>query len=100
MTDAELLAAIGAAIYGRDWVTQLAEYLGVNRRSVQRWLSGYHPVPLWAIHEIASFADMRSEELARLSVEAWKAAAAHPEPRDTPQQWARYMGTTHPHNRG
>lgn len=93
------MAAIGAGTYGRDCVTQLAEYLGVNRRSVQRWNSGHHPVPLWVLHEIAGLAGERSEKLARLGAYAWRAVAAHPKPRHTPQEWESYMDTTDPRNR-
>ena len=84
MTDAELLAAIGASTYGRDWVTQLAEYLGVNRRTVQRWNSGYHPVPLSVLHDITALADVRSGELYRLGTAAWLPAAARSKPRQAP----------------
>lgn len=36
----ELLAEVGSALYGRDWVSALARDLGVTVRSVDRWKSG------------------------------------------------------------
>ena len=39
------LRTAGRALYGRLWVVQLAEELGINRRSVQRWAAGQYGVP-------------------------------------------------------
>jgi len=40
MTSAELIWAIGAALFGSRFQQDLAEALGVNRRTVSRWASG------------------------------------------------------------
>jgi hypothetical protein len=40
MTSAELIRAIGAALFGSRYRQDLAEALGVNRRTVSRWASG------------------------------------------------------------
>ena len=40
MTSAELIRAIGAALFGSRYQQDLAEALGVNRRTVSRWSSG------------------------------------------------------------
>ena len=40
MTSAELIGAIGAALFGSRYQQELAEALGVNRRTVSRWASG------------------------------------------------------------
>jgi hypothetical protein len=40
MTSAELIRAIGAALFGSRYQHDLAESLGVNRRTVSRWSSG------------------------------------------------------------
>ena len=40
MTSAELIRAIGAALFGSRYQQDLAEALGVNRRTVSRWASG------------------------------------------------------------
>ena len=39
MTPAEL-RAIGRRLYGEDWQTPLARDLGVNPRTVRKWLAG------------------------------------------------------------
>lgn len=44
MTPTDLRAA-GEALYGPQWQSALAESLGVNRRTIRRWLSGQFQVP-------------------------------------------------------
>jgi DNA-binding XRE family transcriptional regulator len=42
----ELLAAVGHALYGSRWVTDMSDELGINRRTITRWLRGdYEPQP-------------------------------------------------------
>lgn len=36
---AEVLAAVGSALYGRRWKTALADDLGVTYRTLHRWVS-------------------------------------------------------------
>ena len=46
MTSPELIRAIGEALYGSQWQTDLGDALGGNRRTVSRWQSGrYEPQP-------------------------------------------------------
>lgn len=40
MTSAELISTIGPALFGATYQTELAEALGVDRRTVSRWSSG------------------------------------------------------------
>ena len=40
MTIAKLIRAIGAALFGSRYQQDLAEALGVNRRTVSRWANG------------------------------------------------------------
>jgi hypothetical protein len=40
MTTFELIRAIGQALFGTQWQTDLGTELGMNRRTVQRWLAG------------------------------------------------------------
>lgn len=49
MTD---LAAIGAALYGRQWRRPMAKALGVNLRTVQRWANGQNDVAPWVGAEL------------------------------------------------
>lgn len=78
MTPPILLATIGEALYGRDWLTELAEAIQVNRRTVQRWRSGAAPVPAGALEAIAQLALNRAAHLAPLAAQARVAAATAP----------------------
>ncbi|HMQ73262.1 MAG TPA: hypothetical protein PKA84_01395 [Rubrivivax sp.] len=40
-----LLAEAGEALYGPQWQSELARQLGVNDRTVRRWVAGVTPVP-------------------------------------------------------
>jgi hypothetical protein len=40
MTTPALIRAIGEALFGSRWQTDLGDHLEVNRRTVQRWLAG------------------------------------------------------------
>lgn len=40
MTTQELISRIGPALYGRNWQTELAETMQLNKRTVQRWIAG------------------------------------------------------------
>ena len=40
MNSAALLAEVGRALYGEHFNTALAAALGVNERTIRRWLSG------------------------------------------------------------
>lgn len=39
------LRRIGAGLYGRQWQTPLSEDLGINPRTLRRWLSGDWSIP-------------------------------------------------------
>jgi len=70
---AALIRAIGRALYGTHWQTDLGTRLGINRRSVQRWLAGTHePHPaIW--DELEALLTERAAEQQRLR----QALAAH-----------------------
>ena len=40
MTIQELISRVGPALYGRNWQTELADTIGLNKRTVQRWIAG------------------------------------------------------------
>lgn len=50
MTPADLLRAVGVALYGEQWQNDLGRDLDVNARQIRRWLAGqYDPPPgVWA----------------------------------------------------
>jgi hypothetical protein len=79
-----LLASIGEALFGSDWVSVLAAALQVNRRTVQRWRSGAAPVPSGALTAVADLALARAAELAPLASQARAAAVQAP-----PGYWQR-----------
>jgi hypothetical protein len=41
----EIIMVVGMAIHGPYWQKSMAAELGVNRRTVSRWLEGSSPVP-------------------------------------------------------
>lgn len=48
MDDRTLLAAIGEALYGQSWKTELARDLKVDDRSLRRWIqTGEVPTGVW-----------------------------------------------------
>jgi hypothetical protein len=40
MSSAKMILAVGSAIGGRNWQSELADTLGINRRTIRRWLTG------------------------------------------------------------
>jgi hypothetical protein len=59
------LNAVGAALYGPLWQSQLARDLGVSVRTMQRWAGGEFDIPegVWA--DLAKLCSKRSGELAK-----------------------------------
>ena len=51
MTPDEFRAAL-FALYGPHTAANAAKDMGVSKRSVERWLSGKHKPPLWAIRSV------------------------------------------------
>jgi len=78
MNHANILAALGEALYGSEWITEMARDLRVNRRTVQRWRSGAQPVPSGALEAAAEIALERLGHLGHLAAEARAAAAQAP----------------------
>lgn len=83
----QLLQQIGAALFGRDWVSDIATAIQVNRRTVQRWASGAQPIPAGALEAVAQLAEQRAVELAPLATQAREVAALAP-----PGYWERRGG--------
>ena len=64
MTPADL-ARVGQALYGDTWQSDLARALGVNSRTVRRWLAGASPVPDSARAGMLQLLGRRSAEVGR-----------------------------------
>ena len=65
---ASLLATIGATLYGEGehCVSQLAEDLGVNERTMRRWLSAESAIPARVWDDLINIAIGRAREIADL----------------------------------
>lgn len=66
MTPAELLRAVGVALYGEQWQNELGRDLDVNPRQIRRWLAGqYDPKPgVWA--ELSVICEKRASDIGAL----------------------------------
>ncbi|MCJ2074434.1 hypothetical protein MKK68_01995 [Methylobacterium sp. E-016] len=64
------LRAVGTLLYGRRFVTELAEDLGEDPRQVRRWLSGEATVPPRTLAWARDEARKRAREILRLVGEA------------------------------
>lgn len=81
---AAMLEAAGRALYGAEWQAPLAavlpgrDGLGINPRTIRRWLSGASPVPLGVLNDLAAMLDRHSASAATLAAELRSAARAQP----------------------
>ena len=72
---ADLLPAIGVALYGRDWQMPLAAALDVTHNTLDGWLRRRRPVPAGVWLDLANLLQKRAGECARLEAAArvlWK----------------------------
>ncbi len=46
------LAAIGSALYGTQWQSDLARTLDIDSRRVRQWLNNERPLPDWLDGEL------------------------------------------------
>lgn len=58
---------VGEALYGPYWQGALAADLGVNTRTVRRWVSGANRVPAVVVERLSALALGQSVALARLA---------------------------------
>ena len=65
---ASLLVTIGTTLYGEGehWVSRLAEDLGVNERTMRRWLAGENAIPARVWDDLINIAIGRAREIADL----------------------------------
>jgi len=62
MTPSDHLAAAGRALYGQLWQSALARDLGVNDRTMRRWVAGQEPPEtIWA--EVRSLLEARKQQI-------------------------------------
>ena len=57
------LSRVGTALYGPLWQTQLSRAIGVNDRSVRRWLTEEMPIPDGIREELVKLIHKRRAEL-------------------------------------
>jgi hypothetical protein len=57
------LNRIGSALYGAFWQSRLADDVGVNSRTMRRWLSGEWPMPDTLKDELRQIILRRRQEL-------------------------------------
>lgn len=57
------LAAVGTALYGSNWVNDLAFALSVSERSMRRWAAGTYEIPEGIRSELVSLCKARSANL-------------------------------------
>lgn len=63
MTDAQLLAKVGEALYGQRWALDLSRKLHVNLRNVRRWAAGEYDIPQTVWAEIEGICRSRHDTL-------------------------------------
>jgi hypothetical protein len=65
---AALLATVGVTLYGEGehWIGRLAEDLGVNERTMRRWLASASTIPARVWDDLVNIAIGRAREIADL----------------------------------
>jgi plasmid maintenance system antidote protein VapI len=61
-----LLRDLAESLFGAESAAAVAAALGVNRRTVLRWLNGQNAVPLEVWRELAGMLELRQIEIAEL----------------------------------
>lgn len=76
MKELDLFTALGTALYGPLWQSELARQLDVSVRTMQRWAGGQFAIPpgIWA--DLLKLLADREAELARLRPLLEKQAAS------------------------
>lgn len=76
MTDADRLRAIGTALWGTIWQTEMSRALGHNgTRTVRFWASADRPVPPGAWGDLRRICDARQDDVERAMTLADEACA-------------------------
>ena len=61
-----LLIECGEALYGPRWQSEMARDLGVNKRTIGRWLSGVSAVPAGLRNDLRKLVGARAELLMKI----------------------------------
>lgn len=61
------LTAIGEALYGSQWQSELARALDVNDRTVRRWASGKNALPEKLSEELSVLCAERGQSLVEIA---------------------------------
>ena len=67
MTDHPLIAAVGEALYGSRWQSEMARAIGVADRTMRRWVAGTHPVPAGVYAQLLELLRARRREFPQLA---------------------------------
>lgn len=59
----ELLALVGAALYGPLWQSELSRALKVSDRTMRRWAAGKFAVPPSVVPELLALIEQRADDL-------------------------------------
>ena len=71
----EELHAVGRALYGSQWQTELARNITnldgkeLDHRRVKQWACGARPVPNWLLPELKKLAARKLKEMQKLNVD-------------------------------
>jgi hypothetical protein len=62
----DLLTRIGKAMYGEQWQSALSDDIGVNRRTVRRWLAEDGPISMGLAEDLLLLVRQRRIELSEI----------------------------------
>lgn len=65
----DLLPRVGEALFGARWQTELARGLGVNDRTVRRWVAEPGSMPAGALADLQRLVAARQDLLAMIAEE-------------------------------
>jgi len=63
----DLLRKIGQTLHGDRWQSPLARDLGVNDRTLRRWVAGEWPIPDRITTELSALLDKRAAQATNLA---------------------------------
>ena len=76
----DLLAECGDALYGHRFQRELAEALGVNERTMRRWIAGEFAIPSGVAALLVLLCSARRDELKAIEKKLRTRSALEPKP--------------------